>query len=203
MPGDGQMIAYGPRRKATSREEMSGARKRCVSAVTVCLQGHGREKWPPTTASRSSVASVWLHYCAATGDLISERSILARVTSSPRGIDRVIPGVRACFGRLAWSLIRMEGNKMWQRSLGRGFMLGLGFMLARLLWGPIVMLVVAAGGWAWVWSSTNHVGYMVGVNHTLQMGRYWVAWLMGHAHRIRVPGALHHAIPSAADKALN
>lgn len=92
---------------------------------------------------------------------------------------------------------------MWQRSFARGFMLGLGFMLARLLWGPIVMLLIAGGGWAWVWSNTNHVGYMVGVNHTVQLGQYWLAWLIGHARQIHLPTGLHHAVARAADKALN
>lgn len=81
---------------------------------------------------------------------------------------------------------------MWYRSMARGFMFGLGFALARALWGPILTLGLAVAGWSWIWAQAHHVSYMGGLDHTLTIGVAWLYRAVGWLGRIHAPAALHH-----------
>ena len=72
------------------------------------------------------------------------------------------------------------------REVERGIFVGFGFMLARILFLPLIALLVIAAGWGEVWALLHHQSLGMGLHHvgviTSPYFRTAGAWMVATIH---------------------
>ena len=51
------------------------------------------------------------------------------------------------------------------REVERGIFVGFGFMIARILFLPLILLLIVGAGWGEVWALLHHSTFGVGLHH--------------------------------------
>ena len=72
------------------------------------------------------------------------------------------------------------------REVERGIFVGFGFMIARILFLPLILLLVVAAGWGEVWALLHHQSFGFGLHHVFLVSSPYVStagrWAVATIH---------------------